>query len=105
MFSWIFDHIPWWAWFVAAAIGLAATYPMWSAIWLLLPRPVKVALAVVAGLVAAYLAGRNRGVANEQERQKEANAKAVKRRLDTNEEVSRLDSGTRDKQLDGWMRD
>lgn len=105
MLSWILDHVPWWGWFVVAAIGLAATYPMWSAIWLVLPRPIKIALAAIAGLVAAYLAGRNRGVANEQQRQKEADAQAVKRRLETNEEVDRMRPADRDKQLDRWLRD
>lgn len=103
--TWILDYVPYWAWIIIAGVLLIATYPLWSTIWLVIPKPVKIALAAIGAVAVAYLAGRNRGVSNEQQRQKDADAKAVKRRLDTNEEVGKLDPGTRDKQLGGWMRD
>lgn len=105
MFSWIIDQIPWWVWAAGAAVALAATYPMWSAIWMLLPRWLKATLIFVGSLGLAYVAGRNRGLKNERERQERANAEATKRRLETNAEVDRLRPADRDKQLDKWLRD
>jgi hypothetical protein len=105
MISWIIDSVPYWVWFVLAAIALAATYPFWSTIWLITPRWLKATLIAIAALLATYLAGRNRGLANEKARQAKANAEATKRRLDTNAEVDRMRPADRDKSLDKWMRD
>lgn len=105
MFSWVLDHVPYWVWFVVGAVALAATYPMWSAIWLLTPRWLKTVLIAIASLVAAYLAGRNRGTKDAKDAQAKANAEAVKRRLDTNDEVTRMRPADRDKSLDRWLRD
>lgn len=105
MFSWIIDAIPLWVWLAAGAIALAATYPLWSAIWLVLPRPIKAGIIFIGTAVLAYLAGRNRGFQNASDRQKEADAQATKRRLETNEEVGRMPAADRDKSLDRWMRD
>lgn len=105
LLSWLFDVIPWWV-YLAAIITIAAiTYPMWSAVWLLLPRPVKAALILVGTGGLAYFAGRNRGYQNARDRQKQADAEATKRRLDTNAEVTRMPAADRDKSLDRWMRD
>lgn len=103
--NWILDHVPYWVWLIALVVALAATYPMWSALWLLLPRPLKIALVAIVGIVAAYLAGRNRGAKNAKDAQDKANALAVKRRLDTNAEVSNLDPTTRKREFDRWLRD
>lgn len=105
MFSWIIDAIPYWVWLAVIAVALASTYPMWSAIWAFLPRPIKAAIVIVATGGIAYIAGRNRGFKNARDRQKEADAQATKRRLDTNAEVDRMRPADRDKSLDGWMRD
>lgn len=103
--SWIIDYVPWWVWVFLAAGALIATYPLWSSIWLILPRWLKVALIGIGSVTAAYFAGRNRGLKNERERQAKANAEATKRRLDTNAEVDRMRPADRDKSLDKWMRD
>lgn len=103
--SWLLDFVPYWLWIVIAGVALVATMPWWSAIWALMPRPLKVALGAAGGLLVAYLAGRNRGAANEKQRQKDADAQAVKRRLETNAEVNNLDRPAVDKQLDRWVRD
>jgi hypothetical protein len=105
MFDLILDWIPWWAWVIAAGVALAATYPFWSAIWLILPRWIQVSLIAVGAVFAAYFAGRNRGRSNERDRQAKANAEATNRRLKTNEEVRNMRPADRDKSLDQWMRD
>ncbi len=103
--SWLLDVTPYWVWIIVAGVILVATLPWWSAIWAVTPRPVKIALVAIAGLATAYLAGRNRGVANEKQRQKDADANAVKGRLETNAEVNNMPAARRDGELDKWMRD
>lgn len=105
MIDWIFDHVPYWVWAVALAVALIATYPMWSAIWLMLPRWLKVVLIAATGLFTAYLAGRNRGTKDAKDAQDKANAQATKRRLETNAEVTNLDPATRKREFDKWLRD
>lgn len=105
MIGWIIDAIPYWVWIIVAAVALAATYPMWGTVWMLLPRWLKATIIFVGSLGVAYLAGRNRGFQNARDRQKEADAQATKRRLETNEEVGRMRPADRDKSLDKWMRD
>jgi hypothetical protein len=105
MFDFIIDWVPWWAWVIAVGVALAATYPFWSAIWLVLPRWLKVLFIGIGTVLAAYFAGRNRGRSNERERQARADAEATKRRLKTNEEVRNMRPTDRDKSLDKWMRD
>jgi len=103
--DWIFDHIPYWVWLVGLGAALIATYPMWSAIWALLPRPVKLLLVALVAGAAAYLAGRNRGTKDAKAAQDKANAQATKRRLETNAEVTNLDPATRKREFDKWLRD
>lgn len=105
MLSWIFDAIPWWVYLLAGIAAAAMTYPMWSTIWMWLPRPLKAAIILVATGGLAYFAGRNRGFKNARDRQKEADAQATKRRLETNEEVGRLKPADRDEQFRKWLRD
>lgn len=102
--NWLLDFIPWWVWFVMLGIGLIATYPLWNTLWILLPRPAKVALGIIGGVLAAYFAGRNRGAANERERQKDADANAVKNRLETDKTVRDIPDSDIDKRLGGWLR-
>jgi len=103
--SWILDYVPYWVWVVAAVAALAATYPFWSAIWFALPNWLKIALIGTAGLIVAYLAGRNRGTKNAKDAQDKANAQATKQRLETNAEVTNLNAADRKRQFDKWLRD
>lgn len=103
--KWLLDFIPYWLWIIIAGGALIATFPLWSGVWALMPKTLKVALGTVVAVGVAYLAGRNRGVSNEKQRQKDADAKAVKRRLDTNAEVDHLPAADRDRELGKWMRD
>jgi hypothetical protein len=103
--SLILDYVPWWVWPTLIAAGLAVTFPWWSPLWLAAPRWLKALLAFAAAVFAAYSAGRYRGATNERQRQKDADAQATKRRLETNAQVNNLPPGDRDKQLNRWMRD
>jgi hypothetical protein len=105
MIGWLFDVIPWWVYLGAGIAVAAMTYPMWSTVWLWLPRPVKAVIILIGTAGLAYFAGRNRGFKNARDRQKEADAQATNRRLETNAEVDRMPAADRDKSLDRWMRD
>jgi hypothetical protein len=103
--SWLFNFIPWWAWVVAAIIAAVLTYQFWLPIWAMLPRPVKVALAAIAAVLTAYVAGRNKGSKDERDRRAKADANAIKNRKDIDDEVRNRPAATVDRDLDKWMRD
>jgi hypothetical protein len=102
--KWILDFLPWWAPWVAIAIALAATTPYWLPFWNLLPRSVKIAIIAVSGGIALYFAGRNTGAANEKERQKNAEAKAIETRRKVDARVEGLSDDDVQKELKRWTR-
>lgn len=105
MIAWIFDHTPLWVWLLAGGAGLAASYTIWLPIWGLLPKPAQAALIALAAVIGAYLAGRNRGAANEQQRQKEQNAKAIQTRTEIDHEVRNLPDADLKRRGAKWLRD
>jgi hypothetical protein len=108
MFSWIFDHTPIWLWAVGVGAALAVSYSFWLPIvlpiWVRLPAPVKAALIALVAVIGAYVAGRKRGADNEQQRQKDSNAKAVQTSNEVENEVARRPKPDLDKSYDRWMR-
>lgn len=105
MTGWLIDLVPWWLWALLGVIALAASWQWWWPLWAALPRWLKEALVAIATGILIYLAGRNRGTANERARQKAADAQAIKRRKEIDDEVARLPPADRDRRLDRWMRD
>lgn len=103
--SWLLDHIPWWAWVVAVVGGLAASAPWWLPFWVGLPKPVKAALIAIGGGITAYLAGRNAGADAAKQRDRERDAKALKTRLEVENDIRGMPKPDRDRALDKWMRD
>jgi hypothetical protein len=107
--NYILDHVPWWMWVVGGMVvvgGLFAFFaPVLMPLWAMVPKPVKVALGGIIAVGVAFLAGRNRGTSDEQQREKERDAEAVHHREDVNKEVANLDDAAVDKRIDKWMRD
>ena len=105
MIGYILDITPYWVWAAALAVVLVATFQVWSPVWLVLPRWVKELVLFTLGVAGAYLAGRNRGSANERDKQKRANESALKRRREVEDEIKNLDGDGVNKRLNKWMRD
>lgn len=105
MISWILDFVPYWVWIIVVGIALAATYQIWFAIWLALPRWLKTAIIATASLGLVYLAGRNRGAAGERDRQKKASEQAARRREEIEDEIRDIGHADVDRRLNQWMRD
>lgn len=106
--GWLLDALPWWLWLVGAAVLLVATYQLWAPVWVLLPRPLKVAAGGFVAIVLAYLAGRNRGAAGALQRAREKEAAHAEQITETARRAradadARNASGMRDD--DGWRRD
>ncbi len=104
----VLDSTPWWVWALAAFAALAATYQLWAPLWVLIPQPLRLALAAVAAALLAYLAGRNKGASGalERARQKDtANAARIVDKADrvrADADVLNAGGGLRDD--DGWRR-
>lgn len=109
MIGWPLDLVPWWLWFVAAGGALLATLPLWwpaaLAIWGALPNWARVMLGGFVTIAAAYLAGRNRGRANERERQRHIDNTAIERRRDSDAAVDAMPPDQRRKEMEEWYRD
>lgn len=105
--SWAFNFVPWWSWFVVAGVILLATIPYWSPIWAMTPNWLKTVIAAVAGLLAAYFAGRNRGAKDERDKSAAASARAVQRREETHNDIEKLPDADVTARLgkSGWLRD
>jgi hypothetical protein len=107
--SWLLDFLPWWTWYAAVGITLCLTVPWWwpfaTWAWSIMPNWLRGALGGAVAIMAAYLAGRNRGTSNERARQQARDAKATKTRLETNDAVDKLSDPDRKRALDRWMRD
>jgi hypothetical protein len=105
MIGWLLDAVPWWVWALALALAAAGSYPMWIALWAALPAKARAGIPIAGGGVLAYLAGRNRGRAGEQERQAGRDARAETKRREIDDDVRKADPRDRDRDLDRWMRD
>lgn len=106
----IVDHIPLWGWFViiGAPIGAALYFasPILIPIWNMMPTPVKVVLGgLVAGFLA-YMGGRYRGRQNAEEQERQRNADAMRKRNEVDHDVDSKTPAQVQKQLrDRWSSD
>ncbi|MFG1462245.1 hypothetical protein V5F77_05025 [Xanthobacter sp. DSM 24535] len=104
----VLDNTPWWAWAIAAAAALAATYQLWMPLWALLPQPAKATLIAIGAAVLAYLAGRNRGAAGavERERAKQdaETQKVIQAKRDIDDETAHLSDDVLDHDNAKWLR-
>jgi hypothetical protein len=103
--SYAFNFVPWWVWLIALIVAAGFTYQFWVPIWAITPKPVKIALAAIAAVLTAYVAGRNRGSKDERDRRAKADANAIQNRKDVDDEVRNLPADDLDRRLDKWMRD
>lgn len=107
--NWLLDFLPWWIWYAAVGAALVFTLPWWMPtavlLWGRLPPWARFLLGGVLAVLAAYLAGRNRGTSNERARQKARDAKAVRQRTETDSEVERKSDDQVKKELERWNRD
>lgn len=101
----IIDAVPFWVWLVIAGVVLALTAQFWLPLWNLLPRPVRALVVGTGAVIAAYGFGRNKGFRNARERQRQADANAIKNRLDVSDEVAKLKPEERDARLEKYYRD
>lgn len=114
MFSSIIDYVPWWVWtglalggggaaifFIPGALALVTT------IYNLLPKSIRLAFSAVVAVLVAYLAGRNRGSANERDKNKDRADNAVRNRLEVENKIGKLTPSQVDHELDrkGDFRD
>ncbi|WP_246659474.1 AtpZ/AtpI family protein [Ancylobacter moscoviensis] len=104
----ILDHTPWWLWLAVGLGILAATYQVWRPFWLLLPSPIKTALAALVAAGLAYLAGRNKGAAGALQRaqeQEQARADDIREKgARARERADRDAVSGRLRDDDGWKR-
>lgn len=103
--SWVFNFVPWWLWVAIVVVLIAVFWQVLGPIWLLTPRWLKTALAAIGAVLAAYVAGRNRGSKDERDQRAKADARAVQTRKETDDEVRNLSPSDIDKRLDAWNRD
>lgn len=103
----LLSYLPAWSYWVIAAIMLALTIPYWSTIWLGLPKWAKGAILAIAGLFTAWQMGRRQQRIADEQKQKDANAKAVQKRQDIKRDISKLPDNEVDQKLknSGWMRE
>lgn len=109
MIGWLLDSLPWWTYVIviggAVLITLPWTLPIATAIWNALPSWARFVLGGFVAVWLAYIAGRNRGKKNAEERQKAADAKAHETRRRTDDEISKMGQSAVKKELDKWNRD
>lgn len=103
--SYAFNFVPWWVWGIGLLIAAIATWQFWAPIWAVLPKPVKIVLATVGAILAAYVAGRNRGSKDERDQRAKKDARAVQTRKETDDEIRNLPADDLDRRIDKWMRD
>lgn len=103
--SYAFNFVPWWLWLVGLLIAAIVTWQFWAPIWAVLPKPVKIALATVGAILAAYAAGRNRGSKDERDQRAKKDARAIQKRKETDDEIRNLPADDLDRRIDKWMRD
>lgn len=95
-------------WIIPVIAGLLLAF-FWQPImglWMLLPSKARVVLYFVFGGFILYLFGVNRGEKAAKDRSDAANARAVQRKAEIKDEVSKLDKVGVDRKLreSGWMR-
>lgn len=95
-------------WIIPVALGLVLAF-FWQpiiAVWMLLPSKLRTVLYFVFGGFILYLFGIHRGEKAAQDRTDAANARAVQRKAEIKDEVSKLDKVGVDRKLrkSGWMR-
>jgi phosphotransferase system glucose/maltose/N-acetylglucosamine-specific IIC component len=109
MISWLVDTLPWWSYVVFIGGAALLTMPWWlpvaTAIWNALPSWARFALGGFLAVFIAYIAGRNRGKKNAEERQRANDAKAHEERRRTEDEVSKMGKDAVKRELDKWNRD
>jgi membrane protein implicated in regulation of membrane protease activity len=108
--NYVIDHIPLWGWIVIFGVpSIIAMYylsPILLPIWRMLPTPVKGVLIAVGAGVLAYLGGRYRGRANAEEQERQRNADALRKRTEVDREVGNLTGSEAQKRLrDRWGSD
>lgn len=109
MWDFIKNMIPWWVYLIliVAGAGILWVYfgPLLLAIWSRLPAWAKYVIGLLLAIGLSVVYGRNKGFADARERQKKLDEKAVQKRQEIHNEVSKLDTTQLDKRLDKWMRD
>jgi hypothetical protein len=108
----ILGSIPLWVWLVlfggggtAILIFVPGALAMVVSIFSALPKPVKIALAFVAAIAAAFVYGRRQGKVLHDEQQRRNDAKATETRLEVDREVDRMSSKERKDALEKYYRD
>lgn len=113
--SWLADYVPWYVWLGLSLAGIGggtaaliifvpAALPFVLGIWNRLPLWLRVLLVAVFVSPFVYLAGRQQGRRNEQDRRDQANARAVQTRKEVDDEVRKDSDSDVDRKLDRWMR-
>jgi hypothetical protein len=103
----IWNHVPWYVPLALVIIAAGFCWQWIAPIWMLLPRPVKWAIAFIGAIFVAIQYGRNRGVAGEQARRKSLNERALKQRDVIDAKVKEMPPNAVSDALrrNGWMRD
>jgi hypothetical protein len=92
-------------WTIIAIVLVAVFWQPLLPIWLALPKWLKRLIIGAGALLAAYVAGRNRGSKDERDRRAKADAHAIQNRKDVDDEVRNLPADDLGRRLDKWMRD
>lgn len=106
----ILSYLPTWVFWVAAiaaVVVLAMMFPYLTAMWASLPRWAKGLVLLIGGLFTAWHAGRRQQRIADEERRRQAEARAAERREEIHRDVSKLPDDDVDRKLrgSGWMRD
>ena len=104
--SWLFDHVPLWAWAILLGGGGGAVlflvpgaFAAISGVWTLLPPKARWFLAAIAAFVAVYVTGRYGGASAEREKNRERAEKAKQNREEVEREVEQMDDDEVDREL------
>ncbi len=106
----IIDHIPIWGWVVIIGLPIGAALwffgPVLLPIWLKIPLPIRLTIMGIGAAFLAYMGGRYRGRQNAEEQERQRNAEAMQKRTEVDHEIDSISGKEAEKRLrDRWSRD
>ncbi len=107
--SWLLSFLPWWVYYLAIAVALAATAQLWLpgalSIWGRMPNWLRLVVGGVVTAVATYFIGANKALREERERERQRDARAIEARRKINLDFDTAKPDEQEKRRQRWDRD